>query len=389
MPEAGAGALDPLSRRILIVAGEASGDRYGAGLMLALRREAPGVRFTGIGGRHMREAGLDPLMEAEKIAVLGFVEVLTSLPVIRDAYRRCVRELDGRPDLAVLIDYPGFNLRLAREASRRDVPVVYFVSPQVWAWKPGRVKTIAETVRRMLVIFPFEESFYRERGVEATFVGHPLVEILRTEGPKLGRAQAAARFGLDPSRRVVGLLPGSRLKEVRRNLPPVLGAARLLSEKHPDLQYVIPVASTLTREAVRGMVDLPGAAIVEGEFYEAMSLCEAAIVSSGTATVEIGLMEIPMVIVYRLNPLTYQLARRMTHLKSFGMVNLVAGRPIVPELIQADCTPANIAAATERLLTDRVLYERTRRELRAMKESLGGGGAFQRAAAIVVEELRR
>ncbi|HEY3175134.1 MAG TPA: lipid-A-disaccharide synthase [Candidatus Polarisedimenticolia bacterium] len=389
MSEAAGPAPAPLRRRVLIVAGEASGDRYGAGLMQAVRRSAPGVAFTGIGGRYMRDAGLESLLDAEKIAVLGFVEVLTSLPVIRGAFRMCLRELAAKPDLVVLIDYPGFNLRLARKAKEAGVPVVYFVSPQVWAWKPGRVKTIAETVRRMLVIFPFEEAFYRERGVEATFVGHPLVEILKTDGPRLSREEAARRVGLDPARRIIGLLPGSRMKEVRRNLPPVLGAARLLSERFPDLQYLIPVASTLTRSAVSSMVDLPGVALTDGDFNEAVNLCEAAIVSSGTATVETGLLGVPMVIVYRLNPLTYQLARRMTHLKWFGMVNLVAGRMIVPELIQSDCTPENIAAEIERFLTDRVLRERTRRDLKGVKEELGGGGAFAAAAAIVIEELRR
>jgi lipid-A-disaccharide synthase len=337
----------------------------------------------------MRDAGLDPLMNAERIAVMGFFEVLTSLPVIRLAFNRCVRELAARPDLVILIDYPGFNLRLARHAKRSGVPVIYFVSPQVWAWKPGRVKTIAETVHRMLVIFPFEEAYYRRRGVEATFVGHPLVEILKTAPPKLPRKEAARLFGLDPARRIIGLLPGSRMKEVRRNLPPLLGAARLLSRRFPDLQYLIPVASTLAPGAMRSMVDLPEAVLSDGDFNEVVNLCEAAIVSSGTATVETGLLGVPMVIVYRLHPLTYQLARRMTHLKTFGMVNLVAGRRIVPELIQSDCAPEKIAAEMERLLTDRVLYERTRRDLRAMRDGLGGEGAFARAGAIIVEELRR
>ena len=388
MSEAGAAAAQPGSKRILIVAGEASGDRYGARLMQEVSRLAPGAVFTGIGGRAMREAGLVPLMDAERIAVLGFFEVLTSLPVIRRAFNRCVETMSQGIDLVVLVDYPGFNLRLAARAKKAGVPVVYFVSPQVWAWKPGRVKAIAGTVSRMLVIFPFEVEFYRRRGVDVTFVGHPLVEILATAGPRLPREEAAKRLGLDPSRRILGLLPGSRLKEARRNLPPILGAARLLQERHDDLQFMIPIASTLTRGAFSPLVDLPGVVLTDGDFYEAMNLCEAAIVSSGTATMETGLLGVPMVIVYRLNALTYTLARRMTHLDTFGMVNLVAGRRIVPELIQAECTPERIAAEMERLLTDRVLYERTRRDLRAMKEKLGGQGAFARAAAAVVEALR-
>ncbi len=357
--------------------------------MEAVHRLAPGVRFTGIGGQAMRQAGLEPLMDAERIAVLGFFEVLSSLPVLREAFRRCVAELASPtpPDLVVLIDYPGFNLRLARQAHRAGVPVVYFVSPQVWAWKPGRVRLIAETVSRMLVIFPFEEAFYRERGVSVTYVGHPLLDLLQRETRRRPREEMARHLGIDPRRRVIGLLPGSRLKEVRRNLPPIVGAAKLLDAKIPGLSFVIPVASTLRRDAVAAMVDLPGTVITDEEFYDVVSLCEAAIVSSGTATMEVGLLHVPMVIVYRLNPLTYEVARRLTSLDTFGMVNLVAGRRIVPELIQSECTPSRIADEMERLLTDRVLYERMRRDLRGLRETLGGGGAFQRAAEAVVETL--
>ena len=376
------------SRRVLVVAGEASGDRYGAGLMEAVGRLAPGARFTGIGGPLMRRAGLTPLMDAERIAVLGFVEVLTSLPVIRRAFRRCVDELATKPDVCLLIDYPGFNLRLAREAHRAGVPVIYFVSPQVWAWKPGRVKQISQTVSQMLVIFPFEEEFYKQRGVDVTFVGHPLLDILKAHGPRLPREAAARRFGLDPARRIIGLLPGSRRKEARRNLPPILGAARLLQERFKDLQFLIPVASTLPREQLQQWVDLPGVVFTEQDFYEAVHLCEAAIVSSGTATMEVGLLEVPMVVVYRLNPITFTMARAMTDLSHVAIVNLVAGKRIVPELIQADCTAPRIAAEVERLLTDRVLYERTRRDLRTMRARLGQGGAFERAGAAIAAALK-
>lgn len=389
MSEAAGRRAEPHARRILVVAGEASGDRYGGRLMQAVRRLAPGVAFTGIGGRHMREAGLAPLMSAERIAVLGFFEVLTSLPVLRQAFRRCVQELSAGIDLVLLIDYPGFNLRLAREAKRKGVPVIYFVSPQVWAWKPGRVRTIAETVHKMLVIFPFEVPFYKERGVDVTFVGHPLVDILESAPARPGREATARRLGLDPARRIIGLLPGSRLKEARRNLPPILGAARLLSERFDDLAFVVPVASTLSRRALAPMIDRPDVVLAEGDFHETMRLCEAAVVSSGTATVETGMLEIPMVVVYRLHPLTYGLARRLTKLDTFGMVNLVAGRRIVPELIQSACTPERIAGEMGRLLSDRILYERTRRDLRSMREKLGGPGAFDRAAEVIARSLGR
>ena len=387
MSEQGARQPRPVDRRVLIVAGEASGDRYGAGLIEAIARRMPGVSFTGIGGPLMRAAGLAPLVHAERIAVMGFFEVISSLPRIREAFDLCLAELKSPPDLVLLIDYPGFNLRLARHAKEAGVPVIYFISPQVWAWKPGRVRTIARNVSRMLVIFPFEEGWYRERGVEATFVGHPLVEILKRSGPRLTREEAAARFGVDPARRVIGLLPGSRMKEARRNLPPILGAARRLAEKHPGVQFLMPVASTLTVQALAEMVDLPGVVFTRDDFYEALNLCDIAIVASGTATMEVGLLGIPMIIVYRLNPLTYAIARRMTRLSTFGMINLVAGSRIVPELIQGDCTPARIATEAERLLTDRVLHERTRKALRAVRDGLAGEGAFDRAATIVEETL--
>ena len=387
MPEHGAAQPRPVDRRVMIVAGEASGDRYGAGLIEALVRRMPGVTFTGIGGPLMRAAGLDSLVPAERIAVMGFFEVVSSLPRIRAAFDLCVKELKNRPDLVVLIDYPGFNLRLARQAKRAGIPVIYFVSPQVWAWKPGRVRAIAANVSRMLVIFPFEEAWYRERGVEATFVGHPLVEILKRSGPRLSRDEAAVRFGADPKRRIVGLLPGSRVKEARRNLPPILGAARLLAEKNGGLQFLMPVASTLNVQVLADLVDLPGVIFTRDDFYEAVNLCDIAIVASGTATMEVGLLEVPMVIVYRLNPLTYAIARRMTKLTTFGMINLVAGSRIVPELIQGACTPDRIAAEAGRLLTDRVLHERTRRALRAVRDGLAGEGAFDRAAGIIEEAL--
>lgn len=373
--------------RILIVAGEASGDRYGARLMRAIRSLLPGVCFSGIGGPAMRGDGLAAMADAERIGVVGFLEVLSHLPAIRRAFNGCIRELESRPDLVLLIDYPGFNLRLARRAKRAGVPVVYFISPQVWAWKPGRLRTIAGAIDRMLVIFPFEESFYRERGVEATFVGHPLVDLLREEGPRLTREVAARRLGLDPARRIVGLLPGSRRKEVSRNLPPIAAAARLLARRFEDLQFLVPVAPTLSRAWLEERAALPGAVFTSADYYEGVGLCEAAIVSSGTATVEAGLLGVPMVVVYRLNPVTYRIARRMTTLETFGMVNLVAGRRIVPELIQADCTPEKISSAVATLLDDQVLAERTRRDLRAMKERLGGPGAFDRAAAIVADRL--
>ena len=372
----------------LVVSGDPSGDLHASNLIKALKRRDPSTRVAAVGGPLSRETADEFIEDLASRGVTGFWEPALKIGFLLKLAKKLKTFVgERRPTALICVDYYGFNRRILPYAKAAGIPAYYFVSPQVWAWKPGRIKEIAETVRRMLVIFPFEVEFYRKHGVEVTFVGHPLVEILKTEGPRLSRQEAARNLGLDPARRIVGLLPGSRMKEARRNLPPILGAARLLSTRFPDLQFLIPVATTLTRQKMAAMVDLPGVVLTDGDFYEAVHLCDAAIVSSGTATVETGLLGVPMVIVYRLHPLTYQVARHMTSLDCFGMVNLVAGRRIVAELIQADCTPERIASEMGKLLTDRVLHERTRRDLRAMKEKLGGEGAFARSAAIIAQEL--
>jgi lipid-A-disaccharide synthase len=283
-------------------------------------------------------------------------------------------------DAVVLVDYPGFNLRLARRAHAMGTRVLYFISPQIWAWKPGRIESISRDVDRLLVVFPFEVDLYRGRPIEVEYVGHPLVDTARATRP---RAEIAGSVGLDPAKPTLGILPGSRLSEVRRNLPPALGAARLLRRFSRGLQILIPVASTLAPKDLTRLTEAYpdlNPVVTSEPFYDLLSLCRAAIVSSGTATLETALMEVPMVVIYRLNPLTAAVARRMTTIENFGLVNVVAGGRIVPECIQERCTPERIARKIERYLADDRLHASTVEALRKVRAKLGEGGAYLRAA---------
>ncbi|HZN04791.1 MAG TPA: lipid-A-disaccharide synthase [Candidatus Polarisedimenticolia bacterium] len=383
--------------RVLIVAGEASGDLYGGLLMRAMQEggsraagngdAAHPVRFTGIGGEAMRGAGLEVLADAAILGVTGLVEVAGRFGAIWRAWRAAKRVLEDparRPDLAILIDYPDFNLRLAARARAAGVPVLYFVSPQVWAWRRGRIRQMAGRVDHMLVILPFEEAIYREAGVPVTFVGHPLLDLVRTGRT---RGQERARLGLDPDRPLVALLPGSRRNEVAAHLPPLLDAADRLRAEFRDLQTLLTVAPTRSEAEIRAVAKTSGRrgplpVLVQDDRYDAVAAADAAVVVSGTATLETALLQVPMVIVYRMHPLTFALARRLTDLPHVGMPNLVAGRRIVPELLQEECRGERIAAALRAILTDPGEAERMRDGLRSVRARLGEPGAIGRAARI-------
>jgi lipid-A-disaccharide synthase len=350
----------------------------------ASRRDA--VEFTGAGGPAMREAGLRPLADASALGVTGVFEVLGRFLTIWKAYRRSCAVLHRpgqRPDLAILIDYPDFNLRLAAQARRAGVPVLYFISPQVWAWRRGRVRRMADVVDRLLVILPFEEEFYRRAGVPVEFIGHPLLDLVRAQRT---RRQERSVLGLDPDRPVIALLPGSRRNEIKSHLGPLLSAAARLTGEFRDLQCLLVVAPTFDRREVaeRVAAEAPTSRVrpilVSEDRYDAVASADAAIVASGTATLETALLGVPMVVVYRMNPVTFALARRLMLLQDIGMPNLIAGRRVVPELVQADCTGQSIAREVRRLLTDRAAAEQMRRELAEVRDRLGSGGAIPRAA---------
>jgi lipid-A-disaccharide synthase len=354
----------------LLSAGEASGDTYGAQLAEALRQlapssqdaqnrcvsetSAPGARFFGMGGEKMRAAGCELLVNASEVAVVGLVEVLTHLPAIRRRFKHLVAEAARRkPDAAVLIDFPDFNLRLARELHRLGIPVFYFVSPQIWAWRTGRVRQIRKNVRKMIVIFPFEQEFYRRHGVEVSYVGHPLAFA---PPPQISREEFAARHGLDPKKQWIALLPGSRRRELSFNIERMIRAAEMLNGEGGGYEFVLPVASTLGKDWLTQQLRTAWASPLPITLTDNARItlmhARAAVVASGTATVEAALSGTPFVVVYRLAPLTWMLGRRLVKLSTFAMPNLIAGEKIVPELIQQDFTPAKVVRELNAIIPD-------------------------------------
>jgi lipid-A-disaccharide synthase len=370
------------SRELLVVAGEASGDLHGARLISELRRRVPGLAAFGLGGDEMRAAGLQSVAHSSEVAVVGITEVLKVLPRIREVFAELLHEVDRRrPAVAVLIDFPDFNLRLARQLKERGLEIVYYISPQVWAWRKGRVKTIARLVDRMLVLFPFEVDFYRGHGVDVIHVGHPLVD----EVPLLPQVWD---YGEQDGPFRVALLPGSRLSEVEALLPTLLAAVGRLAGRLPIAARIIR-APTVPRELLDEAVELSGlpVAIVESDRFAAIADSHVALCASGTATLEVGLLGTPMVVVYRLASWTYLLARLLVRLPNVALVNLVLGRRVVPELIQGQANPERIAAEAARLLTDADARKTMRTALAEVRCRLGAGGASGRAAGEVAEML--
>jgi lipid-A-disaccharide synthase len=372
----------------LLSAGEASGDTYGAQLAEALRQlapspqdlqnrrvsetPAPGARFFGMGGEKMRAAGCELLVNADEVAVVGLVEVLTHLPAIRRRFKHLVAEAARRkPDAAVLIDFPDFNLRLARELHSLGIPVFYFVSPQIWAWRTGRVKQIRKYVRKMIVIFPFEQEFYRRHGVEVSYVGHPLAFALP---PQISREEFAARHGLDPKKQWIALLPGSRRKELSFNIERMIRAAEMLNGEGGGYEFVLPVASTLGKDwltqQLRTTWASPLPITLTDNARVTLMHARAAVVASGTATVEAALSGTPFVVVYRLAPLTWMLGRRLVKLSTFAMPNLIAGEKIVPELIQQDFTPAKVVRELEAIIPEGAARARMQAALKMVQAKL-------------------
>jgi lipid-A-disaccharide synthase len=404
---------------ILISAGEASGEMYGAQLMEALRQRSPSLQFFGAGGERMRAAGCEIVVDAKDLAVVGITEILNHLPKILGLYRKLIRAAEEkRPEIAIVIDSPAFNWRVARQMRKRGIPVVYYVCPQFWAWRQGRVKLLRKYVDKALVIFPFEEKFYRDRGVDATFVGHPLADL---PSPAITRQAYAAENGIDPAKSWITLMPGSRRKEVRMNLPTILDAADRLELEKDRLdkdrleknrlgngyEFLLPVARTLdssflaeqiaaqttaSSTKTRQPASLPKIRLVP-ESLPALFHSRAGIVASGTATVEAALMGTPFVMVYRVSPLTYALGKPRVKVPHFAMVNLIAEEEIVPELVQHKFTVENIVTELNKILPDGEPRTRMLQRLSTVKTRLGGTGAdlhpSDLAAEIILSMLKK
>lgn len=371
--------------KVMISVGEASGDLNGASVASALRTIEPTVRILGMGGSMMRAAGVEIVYDIADLGVMGLIEVVKSLPkllrlraFLADVMRR------EQPDVLVVIDYPGFNTRLAKVAKSLGIPVVSYISPSAWAWGRGRAKEVAALVARVAAIFPFEAEVYRQAGANVTFVGHPLLDIVK---PTMSKEAAYRHFGADPLRPVVLLMPGSRRQEIDTLLPVMLAAAEKIAEKAPFCQFFLPVASTISQEIMQNIINgcpVP-IKLTSGQVYDLMLIGDVAVAASGTVTLEASLLGLPTVIIYKMASLTYWLGRLLVKIPHIGLPNIVAGRAIVPELIQDGASAENIAAETVSILRDTGRRARILADLAEVKERLGESGAVGRVAGVILE----
>lgn len=371
----------------MIVAGEASGDMYGAKVVEEAHRLDPSVRFFGIGGASMRRAGVETLVDSKEMAVMGLFEVISHIGVIYRAFKLLKsRILTAKPDLLILIDYPGFNLRLAAVAKRAGVKVLYYITPQVWAWHSSRAKKIARLVDHAAVILPFEAPFFERVGLPVSFVGHPLLEMAT---PTMAKDAAQLEFGLDPQRRTVGLFPGSRLREISSLLPAMLESALILKERFPDLQFILPIANSVDSELVSEKISASGLSIkvVEEKNYDVMQTCDAIIAASGTVTMEIALFGVPMVIIYKTAPLTFAIGMKLLNVDHVGICNIVAGERVVPELLQDDAEPIKIAAEISKFFNNPDYNRSVVEKLLKVREKLGEPGAALRVAELAFKMM--
>jgi lipid-A-disaccharide synthase len=352
---------------ILISAGEASGEMHGAQLIEALRRRDASLEFFGVGGDRMRAAHCDTVVDAKDLAVVGISEIVSHLPKIYGLFRRLIAEADRRrPALAIVIDSPAFNWRVARQMHKRGISVAYYVCPQFWAWRQGRVRLLRKYIDKALVIFPFEERFYRDRGVDTSFVGHPLADL---SPPSIGREAYAATYKLDAAKTWITLMPGSRMKEVRMNLPTMLDSAAKLGSGY---EFLLPIAPTLDRGFLESLIGSHDSIRLVSEALPALAHSRAGIIASGTATVEAAMMGTPFVMVYRVSPLTHLLGRSRVKVPHFAMVNLIAGMEIVPELVQNDFTANKVVARLREILPEGVERDRMIEGLGAVRILLRG-----------------
>lgn len=371
--------------KIMLSAGEASGDMHGASVANALKLLQPDIELFGMGSTAMQAAGVRVDYDIAGQGIMGIVEVVKNLGNLFELRDNLAALMDKeRPDALVVIDYPDFNMRLAKIAKKKGIPVVSYISPSAWAWRRSRAKGVAETVDKVAAIFPFEAEVYREAGADVTFVGHPLLDIVK---PTLSPREAYAHFQADPNRPIILLMPGSRLQEIAKLLPDMLGACERIVKELPDCQCYLPVASTISQEILQDIIknyQVP-VTLTTGHTYDLMAIANTAIAASGTATLETAIMGTPTVIIYKLAPLTYFLGKFLVKIPNIGLPNIIAGRRIVPELIQDAANPETIAQETLAILTDSQVYLKTKADLAGVKAKLGQTGAVRRVAEVILE----
>jgi len=369
------------------VAGEASGDLHGSHLVEALNKLRPECRFFGMGGKKMRSQGVETIFDIERMGAVGAVEILAELPHYLKVYRTLSREISsGAYTAAILIDYPTLNLRLARLCERAGVPVFYFISPQIWAWRKGRIKQIRQTVNRMFVVLPFEENMYLSEGVDAQFLGHPFADKVH---PSMEKTTALKEFNLDSNQKIIGLLPGSRKNEIQSLLKIMLNAAEKIQNELGNCQFILPVADTIDPELIRQQLEghALNIRLVTSKTYDVMNCCDFLIIASGSATLVAGRLGCPMVIVYKLKAFTYFLARILIDTEMIGLVNIVAQERVVPELIQAEANPGNIAAEAILHLNNPERLQAVRTRLLKIRAALGKPGVMNRVAKSICQYL--
>jgi len=380
-------AVHKKNKTIMIVAGEASGDMHGANLVREMLKLDPALNFYGIGGNKLREEGVQLLASASDMAVVGLTEVISKLGKILKIMGMMKRSLDERrPDLVILIDYPDFNLPLAKAAKKRGIKVFYYISPQVWAWRKGRIGQIKQTVDKMAVILPFEVDTYGREGFTVNYVGHPLLDMVKLNYSK---QESRKKFGIDENKITIGILPGSRPSEVEKLMPELLRAAEILKNETPDIQFVLPLAGTLEETAVAEFISGSNVKVnvISGQTYDVVSCADLALVASGTATLETALLKVPMVIVYKISLLSYFIGRLIVDVKNIGLVNIIAGKTIVPELIQGDASGERIALEALSILKNEERKQEMIRDLAAIRAKLGEPGAARRAAQIAYDMI--
>jgi lipid-A-disaccharide synthase len=375
------------NKTIMIVAGEASGDMHGASLVREMLKIDPALNFYGIGGNKLQEAGVKLLANASTMAVVGLTEVISKLGSILKIMDMMKKSLDEyRPDLVILIDYPDFNLPLAKAAKKRGIKIFYYISPQVWAWRKSRINKIKRLVDKMAVILPFEVDTYAAKGFVVDYVGHPLLDLVK---PAYSKQESRKMFNLDESKTTIGLLPGSRQSEVIKLLPEMLRAAEILAQKIQNLQFILPLADTLEEKTVGDIVSgfTIKVKVISGQTYDAVSCCDLAIVASGTATLETALLGVPMIIIYKISPLSYFIGKLVVNVKNIGLANIIAGKTVVPELIQGKANAQSIAAEAVAILTSVERKKEMMNELAEIRAKLGKPGAAIRAAQLVLDML--